>query len=317
MKTLKFQNGDELPILGLGTWKSEPGQVRQAVYWAIEAGYKHIDCAKIYQNEKEVGEGIAQAIKDGLVTRDDLFVTSKLWNNAHHEDEVRLAAEGTLKDLGLEYLDLYLVHWPIAFREGVTFAKVRDDFYTYDEIPLGETWKAMQSLKGSGLVRHIGVSNFNQHKLEELKAVGGQQPEMNQVEMHPFLPQYGLVEYCTSRNILMTAYSPLGSPDSRSKQHENDPKLLTDSKVLAIAGKHGVTAGQVLIAWSISRNIAVIPKSINQGRITQNFQASALELSEEDLTQLNDIGTSHRFVDGTFFTGEGSPYDLSDLWDDH
>ncbi|MHA7128488.1 aldo/keto reductase [Algoriphagus namhaensis] len=317
MKKLEFQNGDKLPILGLGTWKSEPGEVRKAIVWAIEAGYRHLDCAKIYQNEKEVGEGIAIAIESGLVTRKDLFVTSKLWNNAHKAEQVRPALESTLKDLGLDYLDLYLVHWPLAFKSDVTFAKEPEDFHTYSEVPLGETWRAMQEVKSEGLAKHIGVSNFNQNKLNELKEVGGQQPEMNQVEMHPFLPQSGLVDYCKSHQILMTAYSPLGSPDSRSDKHENDPKLLSNPIVKEIATKHGATEGQVLIAWSITRDIAVIPKSTNKGRIKENFEASQLELDAEDLQKLRDIGISHRFVDGSFFTGDNSPYTLSDLWDDH
>ncbi|MFC3881483.1 aldo/keto reductase [Algoriphagus namhaensis] len=317
MKYLSFQNGDQIPALGLGTWKSEPGQVRKAVVWAIEAGYRHLDCAKIYQNEKEVGEGIEIAIRSGSVKREDLFVTSKLWNNAHKADQVKPALENTLKDLGLDYLDLYLVHWPLAFKSGVTFAQEREDFYTYEEAPLSATWQAMQEMKELGLARHIGVSNFNQNKLNELASLPGQQPEMNQVEMHPFLPQANLVNYCKSRAILITAYSPLGSPDSRSEKHANDPKLLDNEKIKEIADRHGASVGQVLIAWSIARDIAVIPKSTNRGRIEENFKAAELQLSESDLQELANIGVNHRFVDGSFFTGENSPYNLHDLWDDH
>lgn len=317
MKYLSFQNGDQIPALGLGTWKSEPGQVRKAVVWAIEAGFRHLDCAKIYQNEKEVGEGIEIAIRSGLVKREDLFVTSKLWNNAHKVDQVKPALEKTLKDLGLDYLDLYLVHWPLAFKSGVTFAQEREDFYTYEEAPLSATWQAMQEMKEIGLTRHIGVSNFNQNKLNELASLPGQQPEMNQVEMHPFLPQADLVNYCKSRAILMTAYSPLGSPDSRSEKHADDPKLLTNDKIKKIADQHGASVGQVLIAWSIARDIAVIPKSTNRGRIEENFKAAELQLSESDLQELANMGVKHRFVDGSFFTGDNSPYTLHDLWDDH
>ena len=317
MKYLSFQNGDQIPALGLGTWKSEPGQVRKAVVWAIEAGFRHLDCAKIYQNEKEVGEGIEIAIRSGLVKREDLFVTSKLWNNAHKVDQVKPALEKTLKDLGLDYLDLYLVHWPLAFKSGVTFAQEREDFYTYEEAPLSATWQAMQLMKEIGLTRHIGVSNFNQNKLNELASLPGQQPEMNQVEMHPFLPQADLVNYCKSRAILMTAYSPLGSPDSRSEKHADDPKLLTNDKIKKIADQHGASVGQVLIAWSIARDIAVIPKSTNRGRIEENFKAAELQLSESDLQELANMGVKHRFVDGSFFTGDSSPYTLHDLWDDH
>jgi alcohol dehydrogenase (NADP+) len=315
MKNLIFRNGDNLPILGLGTWKSKPGEVRQAVYWAIEAGYRHIDCAAIYQNEREVGQGIADAMADGLVKRKDLFITSKLWNDSHRHEDVKPALEKSLSDLRLDQLDLYLVHWPIAFKPGIGFATHREEFYTYQDVPLTQTWEAMQEQKASGLTKHIGVSNFNQGKLKELLAMGGETPEMNQVEMHPFLPQEKLVNFCREHGILITAYSPLGSPDSRAERHRNDPKLLENPAVAEIAQKHKASVGQALIAWSISRDIAVIPKSVNKDRIIENLKAADLHLDQQDLDQFASIEVNHRFVDGSFFTGPQSPYRLTDLWD--
>ncbi|MFM7629736.1 MAG: aldo/keto reductase [Algoriphagus sp.] len=315
MKNLFFTNGDALPILGLGTWKSQPGEVRKAVFWAIKSGYRHLDCASIYQNEKEVGQGIADAMAEGLVKRHELFVTSKLWNSSHRYEDVHPALEKTLTDLRLDYLDLYLVHWPISYKPGVVFATQREEYYTYQDVPLSQTWEAMQVQKQSGLAKHIGVSNFNQAKLKELLAMSGEHPEMNQIEMHPFLPQENLVSFCRQHQILLTAYSPLGSPDSRAERHQNDPKLLTNPIVEEIAQKHQVTCGQILLAWSIKRGIAVIPKSVNPQRIQENLEAASLTLSKEDLGKLNHIGVTHRFVDGTFFTGSNSPYTQSDLWD--
>lgn len=315
MKNLEFGNGDKLPILGLGTWKSKPGEVRKAVYWAIEAGYRHIDCAAVYQNEREVGQGIADAIADGLVRRKELFVTSKLWNNSHRHEDVRPAIEKSLSDLRLDYLDLYLIHWPVAFKPGVGFATRREEYYTYQDVPVTQTWEAMQEQKAAALTRHIGVSNFNQAKLREIVAMGGEKPEMNQVELQPFLPQDGLVGFCRENGILLTAYSPLGSPDSRAERHKDDPKLLDNPVVESVSKKHGATIGQVLIAWSIARDIAVTPKSVNQTRIVENFQAAELSLDSADMQALASLGITHRFVDGSIFTGPQSPYRLADLWD--
>lgn len=316
MKTIQFSNGDQLPMIGLGTWKSKPGEVFQAVLWAIEAGYRHIDCAAIYDNEKEVGNALEKAFKDGLVKREELFITSKLWNSCHRLDDVEAALKKTLKDLKLDYLDLYLIHWPISFKPGIGFAQKREDYYTYSDIPLSQTWLGMEQCKNSGLTRHIGVSNFNISKLKEIGKNCTVFPEMNQVEMHPFLPQEKLVNYCKQQNMLMTAYSPLGSGDrSASVKKADEPSLLENQTVVDIANIHACSPAQVLIAFSIARGNAVIPKSVNKERIAENLAASEINLREEDMDKLMNIGTNYRFVDGRFFTGPYSPYKLEDLWE--
>ncbi|MCS4432799.1 aldo/keto reductase [Aquiflexum gelatinilyticum] len=316
MKSITFSNGDQMPIIGLGTWKSKPGEVYQAVLWAIEAGYRHIDCAAIYDNEKEVGNALDKAFKDGVVKREELFITSKLWNSNHRLDDVVPALKKTLKDLQLECLDLYLIHWPISFKKGVLFAQTREEFYTYGDVPLSQTWEGMEEVKKMGLAKHIGVSNFNITKLEEIIKSSQFAPEMNQVEMHPFLPQDKLVNFCRSKNILMTAYSPLGSGDrATANKKANEPSLLENEVVKEIASKHRVSSAQILISYSVHRNIAVIPKSVNQDRIVQNLASIEVNLDEIDMQKLANIGTAYRFIDGSFFTGTQSPYKLTDLWE--
>ncbi|WP_194775838.1 aldo/keto reductase [Pararhodonellum marinum] len=314
---ITFKNGDSMPKLGLGTWKSEPGEVYQAVIWAIEAGYRHIDCAAIYQNEKEVGAALYTAFKNNLVKREDMFITSKLWNNAHLEDAVIPALEQSLSDLQLDYLDLYLVHWPIAFKQEVGFPRTQDGFLTYQEAPLSGTWKGMEAAQEQGLTKHIGVSNFNSLKLKEIMKGANRVPEMNQIELHPLLPQHALVDFCRKHDIQVTAYSPLGSSDRASSMKKDDePLLMEDEVVKGIAEKQGVSPAQILIAWALHRDTVVIPKSVNQDRIKQNFAAQKIELESADMEKLNHMESSYRFVDGSFFTFEGSPYQLSDLWED-
>lgn len=317
MKTLQFSNGDSMPMLGLGTWKSKPGEVYEAVKTAIALGYRHIDCARIYGNEAEIGKAFAECFDQGLVTREDLWVTSKLWNDSHAPGDVQPGLEATLKDLQLDYLNLFLMHWPVALKRGASFPLTPEKLVSLDEVPLEATWGAMESLVDKGLCRHIGVSNFSLAKLQALMTGAKLKPEMNQVELHPYLQQNDLLGFCHQSGIHMTAYSPLGSPDRPdSLKADDEPVLMEDPTVVAIANRHQVSPAQVLIAWAMGRGTAVIPKSVNAKRIEQNLAAAEVSLSDDDMGRLAQLDRHRRYVDGTIWVVEGGPYTLANLWDE-
>lgn len=317
MTFLKLNSGAHMPALGLGTWRAEPGVVGDAVREAIRIGYRHIDCAAIYQNEKEIGSALSAAIADGDVKREDLWITSKLWNCNHLEDDVRPALENTLKDLQLEFLDLYLVHWPVAHKPGVVMPESVDDFLSPRQAPMEETWRAMEACRERGLTRHIGVSNFSARKIDAMLDYASIRPSVNQVEGHPYLAQTELLGWCKRNHVVVTAYSPLGSPDRPEMlQVKGEPTLLDDPRVAHIAEAYEATPGQVLIAWGLKRGTAVIPKSSNPERLKQNFAAAKLQLDDGDMQTLDSMDRGFRFIDGSFWTAEGSPYTLADLWDE-
>jgi len=316
MKNLIFQNNDNMPIIGLGTWKSKPKEIYNAVRQAIKIGYRHIDCAAIYGNEKEIGQALKDSITAGEITREDIWITSKLWNNAHRKDHVPKALRKTLKDLGLDYLDLYLIHWPVPIKPEVTYPKRASDFFRPDELSLSETWEALESCVKKGSAKHIGVSNFSIKKLDGLMETSSIKPEMNQIELHPFLQQNDMLKYCKKNNIFLTAYAPLGSGDRPPVlKNKDEESLLGNPVILQIAEKNSCSPAQVLIRWAMERRTAVIPKSVNPDRLAENFKSMNIELSNEDMEALSRLDKGSRYIRGDFWTTSGSPYTLQNLWD--
>ena len=309
MKTLVFSNGDAVPQFGFGTWLSKPNEVHKAVIEALKVGYRHIDCAYIYKNEKEIGTAFKFAFETGLVKREELFITSKLWNSFHQPGVVEEAMKKSLEDLQLEYLDLYLMHWPLAFKKEQ--AHSAEDLYSLHEVPLVNTYRAMVELKEKGLVKHVGVSNFSMKKLKML-IESGLKPEMNQIEIHPYFKQDELIQFCRDNDILVTAYSPLGSRHLMT----NEESITKNSVILEIAQKHNCTPAQAVLAWGMNRGVCVIPKSVNAERIRENFGANGVQLDDDDMSHIATLNRNLRNAKGLYAVIPGGPYTYESLWDE-
>lgn len=301
MKFITLNTENQMPIIGLGTFLSSQGEVYQAVRWAIKIGYRHIDCASVYGNQSEIGQAISDAIKEDGLKRSELFITSKLWNDSHLPQDVKPAIEQTLKDLQLDYLDLYLMHWPVAQTKGTAMPKNDADWIPLSEAPLAETWSAMEELYHFGLSKSIGVSNFNQENLANIISNGNIIPAVNQIECHPLLSQTDIIAYCRKYNIATTAYSPLGAERS-------DGSLLNNPRIVQIAAKIDATPAQVLLAWQMARNVIVIPKSVHENRIRENFASQVIKLDAEDIKQIDSLNEDYRFFDGQAFTNPSKGY---------
>lgn len=317
MKYLTYKNNDKMPVLGLGTWKSAKGEVYEVVRQAIEIGYRHFDCASFYGNESEIGKAISDALKNGEVTRADLWITSKLWNNRHKKDEIQTAFETTLKDLSLDYLDLYLIHWPVVLQHDVNYAQKGSDLISLSEVPLTQTWQGLIDLKEKGLTKHIGVSNFSIKKINQIIEETGIIPEVLQIELHPFLQQPKLLNYTNEKGIFLTGYCPLGSADRPAVRIlEGEPKLFQQKVILDIAQDKGISPAQVILAWAVNRGTSVIPKSVNPERLKQNIESADIELSTDEMEKMNSLDLHYRYIKGDFWCLEGSDYTLENLWDE-
>lgn len=281
--TFTLNTGAKIPALGLGTWQSEPGQVKAAVAHAIKSGYRHIDCAYCYGNEDEVGEGIKEGLAATGLKRSDLFITGKLWSTYHTRVEQNL--DMSLKSLDTDYLDLYLMHWPLAMNPNGNhekFPKLEDGSrdLVLDRKPV-DTYKDMEKLVSSGKVKAIGVSNFSKKFLEQLLPNVSIVPAVNQIENHPYLPQQEIVDFCNSKNIIIEAYSPLGSTGS---------PLMKKEEVLQVAKDTGVSAGTVLLSYHVARGVVALPKSVTPSRIEENY--NVVKLSSEQVAALDKIHES-------------------------
>ena len=297
-----------MPALGLGTWKIPKEVCAETVHSAIAAGYRHLDCACDYGNEVEVGQGIARAIDEGLVTREDLWITSKLWNTYHAPEHVEPAIRRTLSDLGVDYVDLYLIHFPISLRfvpfeeryppEWLFDPEASPARMEFEDVPIATTWAAMEALVPAGLTRNIGVCNMTTGFLMDLLASATNPPAVLQVEMHPYLTQERLVRFAAQNDIAVTAFSPLGAgsyvPLGMAKSTQS---VLEHPVVGEIAGRMAATPAQVVLAWAMQRGTNPIVKSSSADRLRENLGAGDLTLPEADMAAIGELNQNLRFND--------------------
>ncbi|GAA6101851.1 aldose reductase-related protein 2 [Tachysurus ichikawai] len=295
-RKIELNDGNWMPLLGLGTWKGKKTSAelcQGAAETAIAAGYRHLDTAYSYGNEVELGKAIHSKMQQGIIKRQDMFIVSKLWGTHHAPKDIPLCLNKSIGDLQLEYLDLYLVHFPVGLQKvDNELFPMKDGKMLTSDIDYVDVWKGMEALKASGKVKSIGVSNFSIQQLERLLSVAKIPPAVNQVELHPYFVQSDLIEYCKVKNIALTAYSPFGSPGRSKEFHtgDKDPeKLLEDPVVGEIAAKHRRTPAQILLRYHIEQNIAVIPKSVKSNHILENTKIFDFCLDLEDMSALKSL----------------------------
>ncbi|KAL7733649.1 hypothetical protein ACLKA6_005099 [Drosophila palustris] len=292
---VKHNNGTQIQSIGLGTYTSLGGDCERATLHAIDVGYRHIDTAYFYENEGEVGKAVQKKIAEGVIKREDIFITTKLWCHFHEPERVEAACRKTLQNFGLNYVDLYLMHWPYSYvyrgdnEMMPTNAKGEVELSDVDYV---DTWRAMEKLVELGLTKSIGVSNFNSQQLERLLANCKIKPIHNQIECHPALNQKKLIALCKQHDIVVTAYCPLGRPDPAKKQ----PGFIYDDKVQKIADKYKKSTAQVVLRYLIEIGTVPLPKSSNPKRIEENFNIFDFKLDATDHAVLDTYNTGERLI---------------------
>jgi D-xylose reductase len=310
--SLTLRSGREIPAVGLGFWKIPRLDTADVAVEAARIGYRHFDCACDYGNEPEVGAGIRRIIETGICSRDELWITSKLWNTYHRPEHVRPAAERTLRDLGLDALDLYLIHFPIALKfvpfdtryppEWVYDPQASSPSMVPDKVPIHETWQAMEELVDAGLVREIGVSNFGTSLLRDLISCSRKPPAVLQIESHPYLAQEKLLRFAREQGLAVTAFSPLGAQSYFSlNMAQAEESLLQHTRIREIAAQHGKTPAQVLLRWGVQRGTSVVPKSTRPERLRENLDIFDFALSDEQMQAIGALDRNRRFNDPGVF----------------
>ncbi len=302
----------QMPSLGLGLWKIDKSATAAIVGAAIDAGYRHIDAACDYGNEAEAGDGLRTAIARGVCRRQDLWITSKLWNTYHRPEHVRPALERSLRDLGLEYIDLYLIHFPIATKFVPLELRYPPGWFfdpsaerprmLPDQVPLADTWAALEKLVDAGLIRHIGISNFGTSLIRDLLSCCRRRPSVLQIESHPYLTQSKLVRYCQQESIAVTAFSPLGASSYVSiGMATAGESVLSDPVVTAAASNHRRSAAQIVLRWAIQRGTAAVAKTGRLERLRENLDVLHFQLSPQEMADITALDRNHRFNDPGVF----------------
>ncbi|XP_066241269.1 aldo-keto reductase family 1 member C15-like [Saccopteryx leptura] len=301
-RSVKLNDGHFMPVLGLGTAAFDgvpKSKATEATKVAIDVGFRHIDAAYFYENEEEVGKAIREKIADGTVKREDIFYTTKLWSTFFRPELVRQALERSLKKLQLDYVDLFIIHVPMAMKPGEELLpKDASGKVILETVDLRDTWEVLEKCKDAGLTKSIGVSNFNRKLLEMILNKPGlkYKPVCNQVECHPYLNQSKLLEFCKSKDIVLVAYSALGTQRDPNWVDKDSPVLLEDPTLNAIAKKHNRSAAQVALRYQGQRGVVVLAKSFNEKEIKENFQVFDFELTPEDMKAIDSLNKNYRYI---------------------